>query len=472
MKPSKPTPDYPLYAHSSGQWAKKVNGKVKYFGKWDNPQAALEAYEQYIGAGTKSPAGTKRRDRKAGSDGRLVAKPYADFPLYAHACGQWAKRIRGKIRYFGPVNDWKAALERYKQEKDDWQAGRIPQAKVDSIRLKELVNRFLAAKEHEADCGAIERATFDDYDVICGRILECFDPGDPIVEEMQPDDFRKLEAHLLRGKRKRHGKVSFYNDITRSRVLFKWAEEEKWIPRPVTFGQAFKKPSRKELRQERQKRPKKMFESQEIRKMLAAASQPIKTMILLGVNCGFGNADCARLPIQSVDLNDGWIRFPRPKTGVKRRCPLWPETISSLKEVLAKRKPPKNESLKDCVFVTKYGNTWAPDNADPIGNELGKVLEEAGIAKRFGVNFYALRHTFRTIGGRSKDQIAVDHIMGHAPESDDMRHVYDEEMTDDRLYAVVDYVRKWVFSSTSSQAADGTASIAWSWSEVPKIVGS
>lgn len=44
-KPSKPRRDYPLTAHPSGQWCKRVNGKLYYFGKWDDPQAAEEKWE-------------------------------------------------------------------------------------------------------------------------------------------------------------------------------------------------------------------------------------------------------------------------------------------------------------------------------------------------------------------------------------------------------------------------------------------
>ena len=73
---------------------------------------------------------------------------------------------------------------------------------------------------------------------------------------------------------------------------------------------------------------------------------------------------------------------------------------------------------------------------------MKKLLQKLGINGRR--NFYALRHTFETIAGDARDQVAVDAIMGHARE--DMSSVYRERISDDRLRAVVDHVRSWLFS--------------------------
>jgi integrase len=178
--------------------------------------------------------------------------------------------------------------------------------------------------------------------------------------------------------------------------------------------------------------------------MIAAAKQPLKAMIFLGVNCGFGNHDCATLPQSALDLETGWVNFPRPKTAIERRCPLWPETVQAIRESLESRKSPSDEVDDDLAFVTKYGKAWHKETADnPVTKETAKLLKSLGIHRK-GLGFYGLRHTFETIGGEAKDQIAVDAIMGHL--RDDMASVYRERISDERLKAVVDHVHHWLFA--------------------------
>ena len=46
--------------------------------------------------------------------------------------------------------------------------------------------------------------------------------------------------------------------------------------------------------------------------------------------------------------------------------------------------------------------------------------------------------TFKSVAGESKDQVAVDYIMGHV--RDDMANLYRERIRDERLLAVGEHV--------------------------------
>jgi len=221
------------------------------------------------------------------------------------------------------------------------------------------------------------------------------------------------------------------------------------------------------MRVARQANGQRMLEADEIRLILDNANDQLKAMTLLGVNAGLGNTDIGGLTIGAVDLDKGWLTYPRPKTGVMRRVPLWPETVEALRVVLEKRKQPKNEADNDILFLTKYGGRWTrtteikdPDKdvkrtgpkakrkivggtaADKVGSEFAKLLTKLGI-KRPRVSFYTLRHVFETIGGDSKDPVAVSAIMGHVDDS--MSGHYRERVSDERLLAVTKTVRTWLF---------------------------
>src|SRR5262249_44580639 len=79
-----------------------------------------------------------------------------------------------------------------------------------------------------------------------------------------------------------------------------------------------------------------------------------------------------------------------------------------------------------------------------ISNEMRNKLNRLGINGRKRLGFYTLRHTFRTVADEARDQPAVDFIMGH--ESPHIASIYRERIRDERLAAVANYVRDWLFS--------------------------
>ncbi len=381
----------------------------------------------------------------------LPPKPRPDFPLFPHQSNRWAKKIHGKLCYFGSIlpDDPKGekALAKWLAEKDYLLFGRTPPSDPTGLTVRDLVNGFLTAKLRLMRSGELSERTFRQYDQTCGRLVDTMG-ADRMIEALTPSDFGELRSKLAKGR----GPVSLGNEITVARMVFKFGYDEGLIDRPIRYGQSFDKPSRKTLRVERTKRGPKMFEASEVQAMLEKAACPMEAFILLGINCAFGATDISTLPKSAIDLAGGWVDFPRGKTGIHRRCPLWLETVAAVQLAMQGRPAPKDKADDDLAFLTRFGHRWVKLNRrddregatpdDALGKQFTKLLRELKIV-RPRVGFYSLRHTFRTIADDAKDQPAAGHIMGHHDPS--MAAVYRERISDERLIAVCETVRCWVF---------------------------
>jgi integrase len=347
--------------------------------------------------------------------------------------------------YFGRWDDPDGALKKYLEQKDDLHAGRTPRPAAEELTIKDVANAYLNHKQALVDAGELKARTWREYKDSCARMIDAFGKR-RLVSDLRPDDFALLRADLAKSV----GPVRLGNEIQRARSVFKFAFDAGLIGTPVRFGPGFARPSKKTIRLHRAAQGPRMFEAEEIRRMLDAAGTPLKAMLLLAVNGGFGNADCATLPLSAVNLETGWVNYARPKTGIARRFPLWPETVGAMREALARRPDPKSEEHAGLFFVTRFGGSWhkggeAIDN--PVSKETRKLLDSLGINGQR--NFYGLRHSFETIAGESADQVAVDHIMGHA--RDDMASVYRERISDERLRAVAERVRLWLYADKETR---------------------
>lgn len=385
------------------------------------------------------------------------AKPRNDFPLFAHRSGQWCKKIRGKPRYFG---SWRsdpqgvAAIEVYTRERPYWEKGQTPPA-IDvsgGCTVEQLCNDFMESKAAAVEQGELSPRTLADYHQIVKAIAKHFGKS-RIVAGLTPLDFRDFRTALA----KRLNTNSLKSTINKIRGVFKYGHDSNLYAEPVNFGTEFKRPSAKRQRRARNERGPKLFTRDEIHRMTGDANVHLTAMIHLGCNAGFGNSDCASLPLSAVDMESGWTSFPRPKTEIPRRVPLWPETIKALEASIAARPKPAGDDFAGLVFLTKTGLPYVrvrPPGKDADGNptpgtpldavsmEFGKLVKKAGIERK-GLNFYTLRHCFETYAGESRDQVAVDAIMGHADPS--MAANYRHRISDERLRDVVNVMRAWLW---------------------------
>jgi integrase len=381
------------------------------------------------------------------------AKPYPDFPLTPHPAGYWCKKIRGKLHYFGPWSDPDGALAKYLDQKDTLHAGRLPRPDTAGLTVKDACNAFLNAKQALVDSGELSLRTWAGYKGACDFMINHLGKA-RLMADLSPQDFADLRNRLT----KRYGPHGLGTAIQSIRCICKYALDSGLADRPVCYGPGFKRPSKKTLRLHRAAQGPKMFSPSDVRRLLDAAGVQLRAMLLLAINCGFGNADCGRLPRSAVDLDAAMIDFPRPKTGIPRRCPLWPETVEAIKAALAKRPEPKDPAADGLVFVTAKGGCWAKDTNDcPVAKETAKLLRALNINGRKGLGFYTLRHTFRTVADEAKDQPAADFIMGH--EAPHMSTVYRETISDARLKAVSDHVRGWLFADRPADAAQQATGI-------------
>ncbi|GMU24362.1 MAG: hypothetical protein AMXMBFR13_44360 [Phycisphaerae bacterium] len=453
-KPSKPE-GCPLFPHATGRWCKKIAGKLVYFGPWGDLEGALKRYQQYLDLDGRLP----RRRRGRGPEPRIKkpSRPHPDYPLFPHASGRWAKKVRGRLVYFGKWDEPEAALAKWLEQKDDLVAGRTPRTR-DGLVIGDLCSMFLSARRHKVEMGRLQERTWKELHGTCSIVVAAFGRN-RLVDDLRPDDFRALMTEFRKGRTYE----SVHNQVRRAKSIFSWAVDEGKLPHPVAFGQDFHVSKEDRIRErEEAGKPERLLEAGEIRALLDAASIPMRAMIYLGANAALGNDDCARLRLRHLDMDAGILEYRRHKSTVDRRATLWPETVKALKAAIDARPQPRDEADKDRVFLTRHGRPWVrfhvkePDepgkpskggHVDGIAQEFKKLLDGIGV-NRPGTGFYALRHTFETVAGEIGDQAAVDRVMGHA--SPDMASHYRKWQADAtenaRLRKVTDHVRRWLFA--------------------------
>lgn len=423
-----------MYAHRSGQWARKVGGKTQYFGAWSDPDEALAMHVR-IAANSqteKSPATPKSTATKP-QQGKPAWPHGSIVKMYAHGSGQWAKRIRGKVQYFGPWNKPDEAMALYRDIGDDLHAGREPLIHMvargsGGVTLDDLSLKFLEWKQDQVTTGELKSHTYRGY---FNRLrFACEALGRKVaVADLRPADFQRLRTKVM-GQYSASASGTIF---TITRMMFTWGFDEGVIESPPRMGKYLRKPQKRLYRESYDS--KEPYSVIEIKKLIMHASPQVYAMLLLGLNMGYGNTDVGMLPKACVHLAESRIQYRRPKTGVQRAGILWPETV----EALAAVRPPKDWPL---WFRTRFGNPWVVHHemgsTDSVGLMFGKLCKEVGIKKPH--SFYRLRHTFCTAADELELNHATKRIMGQSLPG--LADVYVHRVESGRLQRVADHVRE------------------------------
>lgn len=371
------------------------------------------------------------------------AKPYPEFPLFAHSRGYWCKKFKGKQYNCGRWYDddgssnHVAALAQWKEIRNRLELGDAPKQKRGALTTDLLVNLFLDAKGAKVDTDDLSPSTFNQYKLACAWIKKNLG-AHRLIETLQPSDFTSLRKKFPKGWKTK----TITHQINNTRMVFKWAYDTGLIDRPIRYGDNFSRPSMRRVMAERAKSNKKQFTYKEFWTLYKHASVQVRAWMLLGLNCGYGNSDLSRLTVKQA--SGEWLDAIRGKTSEDRRCWLWPETRRAIKAVL------QDHDGGDLLFRTRHGQCLVEEDGtrDAVAGEF-KKLREATKIDRKGVGFYCLRHMTLTIGEQCPEvpnvKIITGHVMGHRDGS--MAGHYRESIPDASIKKVCQYIRKTIMAA-------------------------
>jgi hypothetical protein len=107
---------------------------------------------------------------------RKPTKPYPSFPLTAPNNGQWCKKIRGKVHFFGVWADPPAALNRYLRVAADLHAGKQLSPVTlapDDVTVKDICNYYLTHLLRKVLNEEIRPSTLEDCHCAVQSLASC-----------------------------------------------------------------------------------------------------------------------------------------------------------------------------------------------------------------------------------------------------------------------------------------------------------
>lgn len=393
------------------------------------------------------------RDEKKRAAAGLIPKPDG-----------WYKTLAGKTRYVCkpcPVADalelLPSRLEAIRRTIGLPTVAAVPVARG-TLTLEQVYDKYQAWLWQRLTTGnpkKLARRTYDDAIETLDAFVEIAGPQKR-ADAVGPNEFSDYSRKHLAGKAA---------STRRRRIIYieafaNWASpgsrKAGLLVRPWQYGPDFAKPSDSEISRAAADSDKAYTAAQLRQAFLRVRRSPmLRAAGWLGLCAAFGPKDLGTLPEAIVDLKEGFIRFPRGKTGVGRLCHLPAAARIAVKRYMDGRGIECDPSASGLVF--RSGTTGLPLFRESDGESPGVRYDSIGNqwSKLTGLPFSGLRSTFATHADEHSDQRAVDVVMGHLTghTKSIRRSHYAKRINPERIRQLVSYVVPRAFGRTSPAPA-------------------
>ena len=208
------------------------------------------------------------------------------------------------------------------------------------------------------------------------------------------------------------------------------------------------------------KRPHRFLSLDEVRRLIAASDEPVRTIVLLAVMTGLRIGEILALRWGRINFAAGTVRveetcykghFGTPKTRASRReVPLTPVVTRALQAHRVSCRDTANEAL---VFVTRRGTPLASNNLRK--RQLHPASQRAELGS---INWHSLRHTHGTLLHEQGTPLRVAQAqLGHSHMTTTLQ-VYTHASGSAQRQAV-DHLESLLFPSVSKFAEVGQGPI-------------
>jgi hypothetical protein len=146
------------------------------------------------------------------------------FPLTLHSTGQFCKKIKGKIYYFG--KDRRKALESYFEQAAYLHSGKsISSTNKTKISIKDLANQYLDHLQSRVSAGEIRQRQLYDQTRLLRHFVKSVGPK-YLICDVATIDIQNYKKKLIKENKSAN---TINNYISAVKAMFHWASENEII---------------------------------------------------------------------------------------------------------------------------------------------------------------------------------------------------------------------------------------------------